>query len=274
MCSPPRIPVYTQARDVAQIAQPQIVGWQFRSQPPAHGPTYFAEPSVMPKMRVSVSPPRTVAPHSAQLLGGGSSCRVPVPWCSGASIRVPSPVPEGVRAEPRWRNTMPPSIPGPIPGPPKRGSCPCPLSEKSQVWHMARTPRASHPTTLRPGPAPCRTSNWRQASPEGRATVPTYVAPCQFSPRTARSPSPQRFANPVSVRTASPLLVRSPITYHVHRGSAPARTSRERASRTPSPCAPVFASGQPLRVAALPSNQVGDAWTQREKIQYGSIWYL
>lgn len=271
MCSPPRIPVYTATAQNAQNAQnaPQI-GWQFRSRPLVHGPCHgpcIAEPSTVPKMRVSVSPPRVVAAppyvhgshsapsapsaHSAQLLG--ASCRVPVGWCSGASIRVPSPVPEGVRAEPRWRNTVAPNVPS-APGPPKRGSCPCPLSERGQLWRMARSPRASHPPALRPA---TYRSELRMASPDaGRATVPTYVAPCQFSPRRpTRSPSPQRF-QASTPRAVSPIIVRSPITYHVHRGSAPARASKERASRTPSPCAPVFTSGQPLRVAALPS-QVG-----------------
>eukprot|EP00438_Fugacium_kawagutii_P006197 Skav232714 [mRNA] locus=scaffold3459:208049:211254:- [translate_table: standard] len=235
MCSPPRIPVYTQS------APPQLV-WQFRS-PQTHGPTYIAEPRAMPKMRVSVSPPRIAPPRSAQLLGGGaSSCRLPAQWCSGASVRVPSPVPEGVRAEPRWRS-------GGSLGPPKRGSCPVPLSENAHAW-TSRAPRASHPA-MRSG------ANGGVPSHAGRATVPTYAAPvpCQFSPRRpVRSPSPLR-----TPRAASPLVVR-PITYHVGGRCAGAAgavcSSRTRDSRTPSPCAQkVFRSGQPLRVAVLPSNQ-------------------
>lgn len=208
----------------------------------------------MPKMRVSVSPPRIAPPRSAQLLGGGaSSCRLPAQWCSGASVRVPSPVPEGVRAEPRWRS-------GGSLGPPKRGSCPVPLSENAHAW-IARAPRASHPV-LRSGAHDGGVPGHASA---GRATVPTYAAPvatCQFSPRRpVRSPSPLR-----TPRAASPLLVR-PITYHVGgrcAGAACASRAQQRDSRTPSPCAQkVFRSGQPLRVAVLPSNQAGDPWMQR-----------
>eukprot|EP00435_Cladocopium_sp_Y103_P075225 s5_g55.t1 len=157
MCSPPRIPVYTATQNAQNAqntpsVQPQI-GWQFRSRP-VHG--FIAEPSTVPKMRVSVSPPRLVAAppyahsshsapcapgaHSAQLLG--ASCRVPVGWCSGASIRVPSPVPEGVRAEPRWRNTVTDS---------GCGSCQVPPSFIGMSWEL---PSGRSPPAPRPAPRP------------------------------------------------------------------------------------------------------------------------
>lgn len=263
MCSPQRIPVYA-----TQTVHP--AGWQFQSRPPQVAPTFVAEPCAV-RTRVSVSPPRVVAPaQSAQLLGTAAGH---VQWCSGASVRVPSPVPEGVRAEPRcsprWSQTGAGLAP-------KRGSCPCPLTgDRAQHWHttQTRTPRASHPSQpmLR---APLTSPRYQMSFPDpvlrGRATVPTIASPspCQFSPQgpcTVRSPSPLRFdacSGPALSRAASPLM-RSRVTY-IQRGSDP----RSRGTRTPSPCPP-YTSGQPLRVATpvLPcSNQPRDSWTQYEFI--------
>ncbi len=259
MCSPPRIPVYA-----TQTVHP--AGWQFQSRPPQVAPTFVAEPSAV-RTRVSVSPPRVVAPvQSAQLLGTGAGH---VQWCSGASVRVPSPVPEGVRAEPRcsprWSQTGAGLAP-------KRGSCPCSLTgDRAQHWYttQTRTPRASHPSQpmLR---APLTSPRYQMSFPDpvlrGRATVPTIASPspCQFSPQgpcTVRSLSPLRFdacSGPALSRAASPLM-RSRVTY-IQRGSDP----RGRDTRTPSP-GPPFASGQPLRIAmpVLPcSNPPRDPWAQ------------
>eukprot|EP00434_Breviolum_minutum_P017997 symbB.v1.2.015868.t3/scaffold1197.1/size132224/6 len=207
MCSPQRIPVYA-----TQTVHP--AGWQFQSRPPQVAPTFVAEPCAV-RTRVSVSPPRVVAPaQSAQLLGTAAGH---VQWCSGASVRVPSPVPEGVRAEPRcsprWSQTGAGLAP-------KRGSCPCPLTgDRARHWHttQTRTPRASHPSQpmLR---APLTSPRYQMSFPDpvlrGRATVPTIASPspCQFSPQgpcTVRSPSPLRFdacSGPALSRAASPLM--------------------------------------------------------------------
>lgn len=250
MCSPPRLPVYK-----TSPATPRFVGWQFQSHPPAPGPRYIAEPTTIPRRRVSVSPPRIVGvmPPPPQILGAQH-----IPWqCSGASVRVPSPVSEGVRAEPGMAM-------------PRRASSPCaPCPSRSDAHiagHMcssreARLSGANPGVCLRPSGlgGPCSSPRYRTSLPDplhGRATVPIYRAsPCQFSPRrpahvaAVRSPSPLRVDHVAPPRAVSPdsppvrAQPAQPVTYH--RASVPVGPR----TRTPSPCAPVSVhSGQPLRM--------------------------
>ena len=247
MCSPPRIPVY----GTSQNTQPRFVGWQFQSPTAAPAPCqrYIAEPSTLaPKRRVSISPPRIVGVLTPppNILGVAGN-QIPAWQRSGASVRVPSPVTEGVRTEPRL---------GTGPAMPRRASSPCaapPSRSESQIYSAreARPSRAPNPSICLAAP-PCPSPRYRASLPDqlrGRATVPMYRAsPCQFSPRrpadAVRSPSPLRLDHVAparalspqqSSRAMSPPVMRMPVTYHRASVLVPAMDAR---TRTPSPCFP------------------------------------